>query len=286
MRGIEHDGGVVESRLRKRRDRVVRPLGWRQSRLAQAVRQPCRNVRPCRSALVRLWRGACSRIGLPSGCTRREGSRKESSKNCCVSRKCQRGQSSVRLIVPGVVQKSGTPDAGKDRLYAIMRVFGIDCGTEFTGYGVVEVDASARNPRLRPLCAGAIKLNRKDHAPVRLATVYAELTALLEMWQPEVVAIEEVFFSANAKSALKLGQVRGVAMLAAANCGLQVAEYAPLSIKSAVVGYGLAAKEQVQFMVARLLDLEHAPEPADAADALAIAICHIHHAQTAEGINR
>lgn len=167
-----------------------------------------------------------------------------------------------------------------------MRVFGIDCGTEFTGYGVVEVDDSARNQRLRPLCAGAVRLNRKDCAAARLAMVYAELTALLEAWRPEVVAIEEVFFAANAKSALKLGQVRGVAMLAAANCGLPVAEYAPLSIKSAVVGYGLAAKEQVQFMVARLLELEVAPEPADAADALAIAICHIHHAQTAEALRR
>ena len=167
-----------------------------------------------------------------------------------------------------------------------MRVFGIDCGTEFTGYGVVEVDATARNPRLRPLCAGAVKLSRKQTTAERLATVYAELTALMEAWEPGVVAIEEVFFSANAKSALKLGQVRGVAMLAAANCGLPVAEYAPLSIKSAVEGYGLAAKEQVQFMVARLLDLERAPEPADAADALAIAICHIHHAQTAEGLRQ
>jgi crossover junction endodeoxyribonuclease RuvC len=167
-----------------------------------------------------------------------------------------------------------------------MRVFGIDCGTEFTGYGVVEVDATARTPKLRPLCAGAIKLSKKDATPIRLAQVYSELMALMEMWQPEVVAIEDVFFAANAKSALKLGQVRGVAMLAAANCGLAVAEYAPLSIKSAVVGYGLAAKEQVQFMVARLLELESAPEPADAADALAIAICHIHHAQTAEGLRR
>jgi crossover junction endodeoxyribonuclease RuvC len=141
-------------------------------------------------------------------------------------------------------------------------------------------------PRLRPLCAGAIKLNKKNQTAVRLAQVYAELMALMEMWEPQVVAIEDVFFAANAKSALKLGHVRGVAMLAAANCGLPVAEYAPLSIKSAVVGYGLAAKEQVQFMVARLLELEHAPEPADAADALAIAICHIHHAQTAEGLRR
>jgi crossover junction endodeoxyribonuclease RuvC len=167
-----------------------------------------------------------------------------------------------------------------------MRVFGIDCGTEFTGYGVVEVDCDARMPRLRHLCAGAVKLSKKERAPQRLAQVYAELTALLELWQPDVVAIEEVFFSANAKSALKLGQVRGVAMLAAANCGRPVAEYAPLSIKSAVVGYGLAAKEQVQFMVTRLLELDEAPESADAADALAIAICHIHHAQTAEALAR
>ena len=102
----------------------------------------------------------------------------------------------------------------------------------------------------------------------------------MERWQPEVVAIEEVFYSVNAKSALKLGQVRGVALLAAATYGAPVAEYAPLRIKSSVVGYGLAKKEQVQFMVARLLELKELPEPYDAADALAIAICHIHTAQT------
>lgn len=167
-----------------------------------------------------------------------------------------------------------------------MRVFGVDCGTEFTGYGVVEVDHAARTPRLRSLCSGAVRLNKKDRAASRLAQVYAELTALMQLWRPEVVAIEDVFFAANAKSALKLGQVRGVALLAAANCGLPVAEYAPLKIKSSVVGYGLAGKEQVQFMVARLLALECVPEPADAADALAIAICHIHHAQTAEALGR
>ena len=167
-----------------------------------------------------------------------------------------------------------------------MRVFGIDCGTEFTGYGVVDVEDTGRELKLRHLCAGAVKLSKKDKTPLRLLQVYAELTALLQLWQPEVVAIEEVFFSANAKSALKLCQVRGVALLAAAGCGLPVAEYAPLTIKSAVVGYGLAAKEQVQFMVARLLELDEAPKPADAADALAIAICHIHHAQTAVGMKR
>src|ERR1700761_3178043 len=161
-----------------------------------------------------------------------------------------------------------------------MRVFGIDCGTEFTGYGVVEVDCDARTPHLVHLAAGTIRLNKKEKTPQRLAQVYKELTALMALHQPEIVAIEEVFFSANAKSALKLGQVRGVAMLAAATCGLPVAEYAPLSIKNSVVGYGLAAKEQVQFMVTRLLALDCAPDSADAADALAIAICHLHTAQT------
>ena len=95
-----------------------------------------------------------------------------------------------------------------------------------------------------------------------------------------MVAIEEVFYSVNAKSALKLGQVRGVALLAAACQGIPVAEYAPLKIKSSVVGYGLAKKEQVQFMVARLLGWPSCRSRADAADALAIAICHIHTAQT------
>lgn len=167
-----------------------------------------------------------------------------------------------------------------------MRVFGIDCGTEYTGWGVVELHETVRETRLVPVAAGAIKLDKKQRTPVRLQQVYAELTGLLAAYRPEIVAIEDVFFAANAKSALKLGHVRGVAMLAAAYSGLEVAEYAPLSIKSAVVGYGLAAKEQVQFMVARLLDLERAPEPADAADALAIAICHIHTSQTLSGMNR
>ena len=163
-----------------------------------------------------------------------------------------------------------------------MRVFGIDCGTEFTGYGVVELDSGARTTRLVHCAAGTIRLNKKHKTGDRLAQVYAELTALIALHHPDVIAIEEVFFSANAKSALKLGQVRGVALLAAALSGKPVAEYAPLSIKSAVVGYGLAAKEQVQFMVMRLLDLQVAPDSPDAADALAIAICHLHTAQTTQ----
>ncbi len=161
-----------------------------------------------------------------------------------------------------------------------MRVFGIDCGTECTGYGVVEWRDAGRKPGLVAVVSGGIRLPKKEPMAQRLALVYAQLMALLDIHRPDVVAIEEVFYSANAKSALKLGQVRGVALLAAANCGLPIAEYAPLTIKSSVVGYGLAQKEQVQFMVTRLLNLDVIPEPADAADALAIAICHIHTAQT------
>jgi len=159
-----------------------------------------------------------------------------------------------------------------------MRVLGIDCGTEFTGFGVVDDDP--RTAQLLHIAAGTIRLNKKQNTSQRLAHIFAELTAQIELHQPDIIAIEEVFFSANAKSALKLGQVRGVALLAAALLEKPVAEYAPLSIKSAVVGYGLAAKEQVQFMVMRLLKLDHQPDSPDAADALALCICHLHCAQT------
>jgi crossover junction endodeoxyribonuclease RuvC len=161
-----------------------------------------------------------------------------------------------------------------------MRVFGIDCGTEVTGFGVVDSDEKAREPRLICCTMGAIRLAKSRPQAERLDQVFRELSSALERWHPDSVAIEEVFYSVNAKSALKLGQVRGVALLAAARLGIPVAEYAPLKIKSSVVGYGLAKKEQVQFMVARLLELKEVPQPADAADALAIAICHIHTAQT------
>lgn len=161
-----------------------------------------------------------------------------------------------------------------------MRVFGIDCGTEITGFGVVESCDTGREARLECRALGGIRLAKTKSLPERLDQVFRDLTIALEEWKPDVVAIEEVFYSVNAKSALKLGQVRGVALLAAARLGLPVAEYAPLRIKSSVVGYGLAKKEQVQFMVARLLRLAELPQPADAADALAIAICHIHTAQT------
>jgi crossover junction endodeoxyribonuclease RuvC len=160
-----------------------------------------------------------------------------------------------------------------------MRVLGIDCGTEYTGYGVVELLA---DDRLVCIACGAIKLSPRQPMPARLGRIYRQLQEIISEHRPDRVAIEDVFYAVNVKSALKLGQVRGVAMLAAASAGIEVAEYSPLSIKSAVVGYGKAEKHQVQQMVTRLLKLDEVPEPADVADALAIAICHLHTAATKE----
>src|SRR5437868_2840367 len=158
-----------------------------------------------------------------------------------------------------------------------MRVLGIDCGTEYTGYGIVDL---LDDDSLVCLDCGAIRLSPRDPMPIRLSQINERLQQLIADHRPDRVAIEDVFYAVNVKSALKLGQVRGVAMLAAATAHLEVAEYSPLSIKSAVVGYGRAEKQQVQQMVARLLKLDYIPEPPDAADALAIAICHLHTAAT------
>jgi crossover junction endodeoxyribonuclease RuvC len=154
-----------------------------------------------------------------------------------------------------------------------MRVLGIDCGGEYTGYGVVEMQPPGK---LCCLACGAIKLSAREALPLRLCRIFTRLGELISEYQPHEVAIEDVFYALNVKSALKLGQVRGVAMLAAAAAGLRVSEYSPLTIKSSVVGYGRAEKAQVQAMVTRLLDLTSPPETMDASDALAIAICHLH----------
>src|SRR5205807_2520253 len=122
---------------------------------------------------------------------------------------------------------------------------------------------------IRCCACGAIKLSPRDPLPRRLSIVFNRLSEVINQHQPENVAIEDVFYAVNVKSALKLGQVRGVAMLAASSAGIEVAEYSPLSIKSAVVGYGKASKHQVQQMVARLLKLEAPPDSPDAADGLA-----------------
>lgn len=154
-----------------------------------------------------------------------------------------------------------------------MRVLGIDCGGEYTGYGVVEMQPAGK---LCCLSCGAVKLSPREALPQRLARIFTRLGELISEYRPDEVAIEDIFYALNVKSALKLGQVRGVAMLAAATAGLAVSEYSPLTIKSSVVGYGRAEKPQVQAMVTQLLNLSSAPEPMDASDALAIAICHLH----------
>lgn len=153
-----------------------------------------------------------------------------------------------------------------------MRVFGIDPGSVRTGYGCVESDGS----RHRIITCGAIGTPASASFPEKLFEIHRQLAALLAECHPEAVAIESVFFSTNANSALKLGHARGVAVLAAVQAGLPVAEYTPAEIKRAVVGQGRAEKHQVQHMVKMLLGLPVVPSPHDAADALAVAICHVH----------
>ena len=158
-----------------------------------------------------------------------------------------------------------------------MRVLGIDCGCEATGYGIIETDGR----RHRLVKAGTIRTSSRKPFPERLRLIADELARLMADYSangsPLAVAVEEVFFAANVKSALKLGHVRGVALLEAARAGLSVSEYSPLEVKSSVVGYGRAEKHQVERMVQSLLGLAEPPESEDAADALAVAICHAHH---------
>ena len=158
-----------------------------------------------------------------------------------------------------------------------MRVFGIDPGSARTGYGCVETDGS----RQRVILCGAITADAHASFPEKLMQIHHRLTALLEECRPDCVAIEDLFHSVNARSALKLGHARGVAMLAAVEAGLPVIEYTPAAIKRAVVGFGRAEKPQVQHMVKLLLGLADVPSPHDAADALAVAICHMHSASPA-----
>ena len=151
-----------------------------------------------------------------------------------------------------------------------MRVLGIDCGCERTGFGVVDTDGRTH----RFVTAGVIRTSPRDPLALRLARIHDGLRQTLADFHPEAVAIEEVFHAANVKTALQLAHVRGVALLAAAQAGLPVGEYSALEVKTRVVGYGRAEKHQVQIMVASLLALPEPPRSPDAADALAVAICH------------
>lgn len=155
-----------------------------------------------------------------------------------------------------------------------MKVFGIDPGSERTGYGCVETDGQ----RHALVACGAITAPAGAPFPERLHFIHLSLGRLLSECRPDCVAIENLFHAANVRSALKLGHARGVAMLAAVECGVAVAEYSPAEVKRAIVGYGRAEKGQVQQMIKLLLGLDRLPAPHDAADALAVAICHVHHA--------
>lgn len=153
-----------------------------------------------------------------------------------------------------------------------MRIFGIDPGSERTGYGCLESDGS----RHHLVACGAIAARPLDAFPERLVRIHRELGALLVECRPDCVAIENLFHAANVRSALKLGHARGVAMLAAVEAGCEVVEYTPAEIKRAVVGYGRAEKQQVAKMIALLLGLRRPPATFDATDALAVAVCHLH----------
>jgi crossover junction endodeoxyribonuclease RuvC len=157
-----------------------------------------------------------------------------------------------------------------------LRVLGIDCGTERTGYGVI--DSDGRSHRL--VDSGVIRTFRTEELHRRLLTIASELRGKIEQHRPQMVAIEEVFYAVNVKTALKLSHVRGVALLLVAEAGLQLGEYSPLEVKTSVVGYGRAEKSQVQIMVASLLHLDEVIVSEDACDALAIAICHATHASS------
>lgn len=156
-----------------------------------------------------------------------------------------------------------------------MRVLGIDPGINITGWGIVE----SKDRDLVLVEYGVVKPDKKQSLPFRLKQVYDGISQVVETYQPQVISIEEAFYSKNAKVALVLGQARAAAILAGINAGLDVAEYSPRKIKQSTAGSGAAAKEQIQFMIKVLLNLEVIPTPADAADALATAICHLNHYQ-------
>lgn len=156
-----------------------------------------------------------------------------------------------------------------------MIVFGIDPGVATTGYGLVGDDDGC----LGLLDCGVVSTPAGEPLPARLASTYGRLASLLALRRPDAVAVEQLFFGRNVRTAIAVGQARGVALLAAEHAGVPVYEYTPLQVKQAVVGYGRADKHQVKEMVRLLLRLDTTPEPDDAADAVAVAVCHLHSAR-------
>lgn len=151
-----------------------------------------------------------------------------------------------------------------------MRILGIDPGIALTGFGVIDKSGV----RIESGGYGHISTERGTPVPERLKVLYDDMVNIVVEYRPDVMAVEELFFNKNAKTAIIAAQARGVIILAAVNCGVGVVEYTPLQVKQAVIGYGRASKQQVQYMVRELLGLKEIPRPDDAADALAIAICH------------
>jgi len=157
-----------------------------------------------------------------------------------------------------------------------MIILGVDPGTAITGYGIIHVEGN----RFNPLDYGCIYTEADIGSERRLKIIYEKVCTLQEQYRPDQMAVEELFFNKNIRTALSVGQARGVILLAAALKGIKVSEYTPLQVKQAVVGYGRAHKQQVQQMVKIFLNLKEIPKPDDAADALAVAICHAHFKQT------
>ncbi|MDD4377678.1 MAG: crossover junction endodeoxyribonuclease RuvC [Eubacteriales bacterium] len=157
-----------------------------------------------------------------------------------------------------------------------MRILGIDPGYAILGYGILDKIGN----HFSVVTYGAITTDSKTPMPERLQHLYTQLMSIIEEYRPEEAAIEELFFNNNAKTAIMVGQARGIAVLACANGGLNIAEYTPLQIKQALVGYGRADKKQMQAMVKAILNLREVPKPDDTADAVAAAICHGHSVKT------
>jgi len=156
-----------------------------------------------------------------------------------------------------------------------VRVLGIDPGLAITGYAVIDETGSD----LQLITTGVIRTPANTPAPERLRMIHQELSDLISEHQPDASGVEELFFSRNVKTAMSVGQARGVILLTLANAGLSIAEYTPMQVKEAITGYGNADKRQVQEMVRMLLNLSDVPRPDDAADAVAVAICYLHRAR-------
>lgn len=153
-----------------------------------------------------------------------------------------------------------------------MRILGIDPGYAIVGYGVIDYDKN----KFKVVEYGAITTDADEEMNSRFKTIHDDLNTIIERTNPEFMAIEQLYFNSNQKTAINVAQARGVLLLSALNHGLRIAEYTPLQVKQSVVGYGRAEKKQVQLLVKSMLGLEFVPKPDDTADALAIAVCHAH----------